>query len=1794
MRTRYVKYKPKYHGGTAMYKGDPNDYYSKNNTGANLPYGQIGNFAGTATEALWDDVETADGMDSYQSKNELITSNTLKYAGQGAAMGVPLAAATGGLSIAAGALIGGTYGAIAGNKQGKKNEKLATEAYAGREKRRYLEGQQNYDLALAQGFKPQGNYYQGKIGFKKGGRIKKKLTDGGSIDEVTGDPVKPLVISDPREYQRRKQAYNDSLDVYKGGENAKVFFNTNIEPALRDNMETEAQRLWDAPNTGYIHKHNPNFDKAFDRLEKLNKEYPSPQKRIASKYNKDYGVYEFKKPTQPVKFEPKEAPFTYSRNENDNYAINKDDTNDIGGKGDFDNFVNTDYNYVDEKDMRSDKLRKLKLFNSMGENKVTGLNFGDEDGLYSNFNYYKPKEQPTQQTQTSPSKTGGDKFYTPDPVTSYRLGLSTKAKYTQKQINDIATKKGLERQIFFEDRDMSVNWGQKQFRYGGKLPRYAHGGTYGARKKPYTNIELSYNKNLNKKPITIEDSLFGAPSSEDSYNLLKETTGVDYRFKPDRNKDFYFGLSGGVDKFENYKPDLTYSGEKTSPYFESRAGISSDGSKIMREGNRWTVGGTANLYGGYRNEALNAGVEVKGNLNYKLGEKRTALNNWSAETGIDAKIPILGQSTINSPDNWVDLRNSNMGKLSPYLKLKYENKGIYGNVGVEKNILSDNKLATVGLGYRFKKGGRINRYKMPDGGNLAFNPNLAKEDLGFQKWYKGNTLEGQNNIPYSEKLDYDYFSFYKNKGIGDIKNHFPDTFKRPIHETFSDESIYSGNGAKGYWEGENFIKGKRPRYATGAKIANAEYEVENAEIIEGDANLEGNPKQLASNLQLAVGATHENGGIEGSGGDRVFSARSIISPEAQQILKIFALKIKPNSTHAEAMIKIGQLQDKGERASQSINHREKNTGKIFVERANNLKEIVFADQELQKQFSYGSNRRKFRLGGQIDNTINPDNEIVLTGDKSSLDRTLPNFSNVKTERIKPPVSTGQEGAIKDYLVSKGLTDIAAYGIMGNIGQESNFYSNSTNPTSGAYGLYQHYKTRKDELFAYAKKQNKHYSDAFVQTDFALQEMDSMGLKKLLNAAATPEEAAKIFHDKFERPEAGSLKARQDKAKKYAAKYMFGGNLPQYADGGKIEKKEKKNAVILYSTGKDKKDNTFKIEAERAKPVLNKKYGNTEIVEIPYGNQEELKKVLTKYKDADIFPFDHSGDKMMGIPVTDYSTATEKDYEELEELYKKVNTHGVCATQECEDAYIKKAAEVTAKQNTETNDSWAGSFSEDNSNCVYWGSCTFAEHAAEFTKKSNIPSISTVDKKWQGVGNTGKPIKTEDDFLKQMYFNSDYQYNKPQQENIEVKTKEVPKMKEATVKQQQMLPMFKYGGRLRKYTKGGKTPVPPIKIASWQTNNSDISDNHASNPYYDYGTGESFNRYRNSLPPEPNNGMLEGYVNNSNANNREEYINQQLDYKNSPEFGKVASTKIPYKGYNPTVSTPIKDYMNNNRRSDNYVNAPQETIPRIEIPSGSEKYKDSRIPAYYEGLPNKIPNPNLKEKVKENSNKLSWNENYEGDIANTLGLATNLININQLKTRFKPDYPTAPSMNYYSSLPFNTYQIKRQANNYMKAMNRYNPNSNNKAVALSTATDSINNAVNNDNERRTQFGNQVRQIHSELNNQRAAIDNQISKEAIEANNQKIALTNSAVNTYVQGQMDNSMYRRRLALDERIAKINKIGHTDRALKNYTKEEMKILEYTYDESGNIIDKNGNIIERKEKKAYGGRIKNNRYLIR
>lgn len=97
-----------------------------------------------------------------------------------------------------------------------------------------------------------------------------------------------------------------------------------------------------------------------------------------------------------------------------------------------------------------------------------------------------------------------------------------------------------------------------------------------------------------------------------------------------------------------------------------------------------------------------------------------------------------------------------------------------------------------------------------------YNTKLStEEEKQFEKWFVDAKRNGTVH-PMDNGTDYDFRGYWKNEvqnntsdAKGSANNHFTDKYKKPNHETFSNESMYAtGKNAKyaGYWEGENFIK----------------------------------------------------------------------------------------------------------------------------------------------------------------------------------------------------------------------------------------------------------------------------------------------------------------------------------------------------------------------------------------------------------------------------------------------------------------------------------------------------------------------------------------------------------------------------------------------------------------------------------------------------------------------------------------------------------------------------------------------------------------------------------------------------------------------------------------------------------------------------------------------------------------------------------------------------------------------------------------------------------------------------
>lgn len=171
------------------------------------------------------------------------------------------------------------------------------------------------------------------------------------------------------------------------------------------------------------------------------------------------------------------------------------------------------------------------------------------------------------------------------------------------------------------------------------------------------------------------------------------------------------------------------------------------------------------------------------------------MNDLKSKFGYARNSPFRGNPylDINTPEGLIDMSNTPIDLI-----------GI-DNLGNRKKMKAGRKNP-----YKFD-GNVVREIPMQAGGKLSFNPFLASKDTTFQNWYKINTPEGRNNIPFSQSLDYDYYSYFRN---GDYRNyrggHFPDTYKMPNHTTFSNESIYSvPENPGGHWQGEKFIPSKQ-------------------------------------------------------------------------------------------------------------------------------------------------------------------------------------------------------------------------------------------------------------------------------------------------------------------------------------------------------------------------------------------------------------------------------------------------------------------------------------------------------------------------------------------------------------------------------------------------------------------------------------------------------------------------------------------------------------------------------------------------------------------------------------------------------------------------------------------------------------------------------------------------------------------------------------------------------------------------------------------------------------------------
>lgn len=122
---------------------------------------------------------------------------------------------------------------------------------------------------------------------------------------------------------------------------------------------------------------------------------------------------------------------------------------------------------------------------------------------------------------------------------------------------------------------------------------------------------------------------------------------------------------------------------------------------------------------------------------------------------------------------------------------------------------------------------------------------------------------------------------------------------------------------------------------------------------------------------------------------------------------------------------------------------------------------------------------------------------------------LPEFNESGGQYETEP---GIQKDIYDYLISKGLSDIHALGIMANIFRESTFRISIVNEI-GAAGLFQWLNDRRTKMTAAVPNWTTNWKG---QIDYALKE--DYGPKYLKNKYSSPQEAADDWMRRWERPE----------------------------------------------------------------------------------------------------------------------------------------------------------------------------------------------------------------------------------------------------------------------------------------------------------------------------------------------------------------------------------------------------------------------------------------------------------------------------------------------------------------------------------------------------------------------------------------------------------------------------------------------------------------------------------------------------
>lgn len=226
---------------------------------------------------------------------------------------------------------------------------------------------------------------------------------------------------------------------------------------------------------------------------------------------------------------------------------------------------------------------------------------------------------------------------------------------------------------------------------------------------------------------------------------------------------------------------------------------------------------------------------------------------------------------------------------------------------------------------------------------------------------------------------------------------------------------------------------------------------------------------------------------------------------------------------------VGEATDKTSKSTDKLSKSYENATYVadqFAQKLNEINLLLEEQNTLQEKLPKFSREYQESLKKELSYLEQKKN--ILQEQAKSLKEQI-NIGKIQKTGVISSGGNSIEEQIWSFFNSKGLSDSAVAGIMGNLKLESRLDPSALNKSSGAYGLAQWLGSRKKALQNYARSVGKNVNDITTQLEFLWKELNSTEKRTLnwlsSNPNASASEAAKMFEKLFERSGGAAINKR---------------------------------------------------------------------------------------------------------------------------------------------------------------------------------------------------------------------------------------------------------------------------------------------------------------------------------------------------------------------------------------------------------------------------------------------------------------------------------------------------------------------------------------------------------------------------------------------------------------------------------------------------------------------------------------------